>query len=95
MWVEAGPLEAIDPWTGRKAGGTHLADTCFRLTDLCMAMATATFTCAQVESTGHACVARVTVLGARRLGGSRALLVRSPFRAVPMGWWGWVGPGED
>lgn len=45
---------------------THLAGTCFGLTDLCVAMAAAAFTGAQVEATGCACVACVTVLGAGR-----------------------------
>lgn len=41
--VKAGPLEATDPWGG-KEGETHLAVTCFGLTDLRVAMAAAAFT---------------------------------------------------
>lgn len=54
------------PGVGKKEGGTHLAGTCFGLTDLCVAMAAATFAGAQVEAAGHACIACVTVLGAGR-----------------------------
>lgn len=62
----------LDPWkpqipgVGRLEGATHLAGTRFRLTDFRVAMAAAAFASAQVEAAGHACVARVTVLGAGR-----------------------------
>lgn len=64
--MRLGPCRPQIPEVGRKEGRTHLAGTCFRLTDLRVAMAAATLTGAQVESTGHACVACVTVLAARR-----------------------------
>lgn len=87
-------LEATDPQVGGKEGETHLAGACFRLTDFGMAMATATFTGAQVESTGHACVACVTVLGARRLGSGRALLGRACSGQCPLDGGAGVGLGR-
>lgn len=90
------PWRPQTPGVGRREGGTHLAGTCFGLTDLRVAVAAATFTGAQVESAGHACVARVTVLGARRRhweGSPR----HHPFRAAPTecGGAGVGGPGEE
>lgn len=52
-------------WRGR----THLANTGLGLTDLGVAMAVATFTGAQVEAAGHACVACATFLATEDGGG--------------------------
>lgn len=82
------------PGLGRKEGGTYLAGTCFGFTGLCMAMAAAALAGAQVEATGHACVACVTVLGAGRWQWE-GLPWQGPFWAGTTGWQGWGGPGEE
>ena len=90
--VKAGPPRATDPW-GSKSGGTHLAGPCFGLTDLRVAMAATAFTGAQVEATGHAGVACVTVLGAGRRQWE-GLPQQAPFWAATTGWRGWGGLGK-
>lgn len=61
----------IVPWLALLTANTHcvvlasLANTGLGLTDLGVAMAVATFTGAQVEAAGHACVACATFLAGR------------------------------
>lgn len=64
--LRLGPWKPQIPGVGRMESATHLAGTCFRLTDFRVSMAAAAFAGAQVEAAGHACVACVTVLGTGR-----------------------------